>query len=134
MFAGVMTALIVWIFGTPHTPPRVPPRVRGREVFIPRPKDDEQEERPHYYLCEFSEAELRALRQAMGKIPVKTKADKDAIEALDLAERVELPRERIQWAHIDAWYGAGYSLGDMAADGFRPKPLPEDERDGKGSE
>jgi hypothetical protein len=85
----------------------------------PKPAADD-----HTFVAELTPYQRLELLSIMRK-QSSNAVNKGIIEALELAERLDLPPiKREDWDRRERWAQAGYSLIDQLIDGFHPKEDP----------
>ena len=69
----------------------------------PPKRSEEPDSPPHYYDVELTPAQRTIVLEALLKYPSATKARKEAIAAVELATRVDLPlADRLEWGELEA--------------------------------
>jgi hypothetical protein len=82
----------------------------------------------HYFRIEVSEYMLTRLKSVMVK-QAADQTNKALIEALDLAERVNLPfTPPVDWDRLERWAQRGYDLVSQIEDGKEPQGEPPENK------
>lgn len=90
--------------------------------FSRKPDEPAEPERPHYYSVDLSPYMRDELLKIVERCP-KTGTTKGLTEALELAERIDLPfTPPVDWDKLERMAQRGYAIPDQIYDAKRKEP------------